>query len=467
MEAVLPSSCTFTSDSRVNANEKESLMVENYRENTLGYVLPFLSIQDLFCVTQLNKEIERFCELEWKERVFKRFGAIRYNVVSYRRIYALRTYFQQQVASNVSARVYLMNASGDTTYFRIDTGKHLMCSRERACVYNRCERMFDLSLRINRSIQEISALIGMVSLEEARDLLNEHMNLMASVAALRGSLLFESELFQVFPAPVLLDSNVLLRGNYSLDKPEFQGVPLMVQLWISLDSIVYRPLAAPIMLECNNQLTGHKVQRFHELAGMTIDIDDNSMRYNLQPEHLCINVLASNTYLLYLFNPTQFRPLDWSYEAGLRIAGNTHLLPHQKEGVFLNITSNALRVFLSYGKLLDDTGDDTGLRVGSRGGKACAPLAIQCNEGDSTFTFSIIACNRLTQQKRLVVSQAMRLTLPKQNTGKTERHAHLANDAVICYTFDGENVLQYIEFAIGFEALLDVLGIAKFVQGRQ
>jgi hypothetical protein len=63
--------------------------------------------------------------------------------------------------------------------------------------------MFDLSLRINRSIQDISALIGLISLDEARDLLREHINLMASIAALRASLLFESELFQVCCASFL------------------------------------------------------------------------------------------------------------------------------------------------------------------------------------------------------------------------------------------------------------------------
>ncbi|OQR98049.1 hypothetical protein ACHHYP_09245 [Achlya hypogyna] len=436
-----------------------------YRENSLCYVLPFLSESDLLHVTLVNKEIEGFCEIEWKARVIERYGHIRYNVASYRRVFALRSFLQRKVAGNVSARVYLMNGAGDTTFFRIDTGRSLMCSRERASVYNRCERMFDLSLRINRSIQEISALIGMVSLDEARDLLNEHMNLMASVAALRGSLLFESELFQVFPAPVLLDANVLLRGNYTLDTTAFQSVPLMMQLWVSIDSVVYRPLAVPVMLECNDVPTGHKTIRFHELAGMTIDIDDNTIRYNLQPNHLCMNVLASNTYLLYLFNPTGFRPLDWSYEAGLRIGGATHLLPHQKEGVFLNATTSALRVFLSYGKLTEDASEATGLRVGSRGGNACAPLQIACSEGDLAITFSIIGCHRLTQEKRLVVSQAMRLSLPPQGrVAKTERHAHLANDAVICYSFDGTNTLQYIEFAIGFEPLLDALGIATFVQ---
>ncbi|KDO26409.1 hypothetical protein SPRG_08212 [Saprolegnia parasitica CBS 223.65] len=424
----------------------------SYRENTLGYVLPFLSVPELLVVTQLNKEIERFCEVEWKERVVALYGHVRYMAASYRRIFALRTFFSRKPATNVSARVYLMNAAGDTTFFRIDHGRSLMCSRERASVYNRCERMFDLSLRINRSIQEISALIGLVSLDEARDLLNEHMNLMASVAALRGSLLFESELFQVFPAPVLLDANVLLRGNHALDDPAFQGVPLMMQLWVSLDSVVYRPLSVPIMLDCNELATGHKTVRFHELAGMTIDIDDNSIRHNLQPNHLCMNVLASNTYLLYLFNPTSFRPLDWSYEAGLRIGGHTHLLPHQKEGVFLNAASSALRVFLSYGKLVENRGN------------ASAPLGIACSEGDVAFTFSIIACNRLTHAKRLVVSQAMRLSLPPAHrSAKTERHAHLANDAVICYSFDAANVLQYVEFAIGFEALLDTLGIASFL----
>ncbi|KAF0682388.1 Aste57867_25476 [Aphanomyces stellatus] len=443
----------------------------NYRESYLGYVLPFLSTPELYHVTLVNKEIQAFCEHEWKARVTARFGPVRYAPDSFRRVFALRCHFQRKVASTVSARVYVMNTDGDTTFFRIDAGKPIMCSRERAAVYNRCERMFDLSLRINRSIQEISALIGMVSLDEARDLLNEHINLMASVAALRGSLLFESELFQVFPAPVLLDANVLLRGTYALEPP-FRDVPLMMQMWVSIDGVVYRPLSIPLLLHqqtppppvATNQEealpppAAYTAVRFHELAGMTIDIDDNSVRYALGSDSLCMNALASNAYLLYLFNPTSFRPLDWSYEAGLTIGVDTHLLPPQREGVFLNGTSSALRVFLSYGKLVEIDAERP--QTSSR-----ESLEIPCESSDSTFTFSVIATNRLTLAKKLIVSQAMRITLPPPalRYGKLERHAHLANDAVLCYSFDLANTLQYVEFAIGFEPLLHLLDVAPFV----
>ncbi|RHY05111.1 hypothetical protein DYB25_003110 [Aphanomyces astaci] len=474
-----------------------------YHESYLGYVLPYLATTDLYCVTALNKEIEAFCEQEWKIRVAERFGALRYPAMSYRRVYAMRCHFQRRVSSNVSARVYLMNTNGDTSFFRIDSSKPIMCSRERAAVYNRCERncllwlrfahhdhhdamvgMFDLSLRINRSIQEISALIGMVSLEEARDLLNEHINLMTSVAALRGSLVFESELFQVFPAPVLLDTNVLLRATHALELP-FRGVPLMMQTWVSIDNVVFRPLSIPLLLHPSpppppvvNEPHDHTAPvappcytaaRFHELAGMTIDIDDNSVRYDLQPDAVTLNTLVSNAFLLYLFNPTSFRPLDWSYEAGLAIGSHTHLLPSEREGVFLNSTTSALRVFLSYGKqqltpvasaqaALDDQPPDT-LPSHRR------PLDIACAAGDSTFTFSVIATNRLTQAKKLVVSQAMRITLPAPayRYGKLERHAQLSNDAVLCYSFDLDNHLQYVEFAIGFEPLLHALDVVPFL----
>jgi len=148
-------------------------------------------------MTLVNKELLTKCEEEWKIRVVAKFGSLRYLPLSYRTIYKLRMHFQRKVVKNVSARVYVMNSAGQTSFFKMGAGKNLMCSRERALVYNRCERMFDLSLRINRSIQEISALIGMVSLDEARELLNEHISLMASVADLRRTLMFESELFEV------------------------------------------------------------------------------------------------------------------------------------------------------------------------------------------------------------------------------------------------------------------------------
>jgi hypothetical protein len=112
----------------------------NNHESGLCYVMPYLSIGDLLQVTLVNKEIQACGEQEWRARTIARFGQLRYLPSSYRRIYALRCHFQRKVASNVTARVYLMNTAGDTTVFRIGTGKSLMCSRERADVYNRCER---------------------------------------------------------------------------------------------------------------------------------------------------------------------------------------------------------------------------------------------------------------------------------------------------------------------------------------
>ncbi|RHY27817.1 hypothetical protein DYB32_006512 [Aphanomyces invadans] len=446
-----------------------NLNANSYHESYLGYVLPYLSTPELFRVTVLNKEIEAFCEREWKARVAARFGALRYQASSYRRIYAMRCHFQRRVSSNVSARVYLMNTNGDTSFFPIDSSKPIMCSRERAAVYNRCERMFDLSLRINRSIQEISTLIGMV-----------------------------------FPAPVLLDTNVLLRATHALGR-RFCGEPLMMQIWVSIDNVVYRPLSIPLLLTPSPPSpsvqavhattvgdTGttpalpvapcYTTARFHELAGMTIDIDDNSMRYTLQPDSVTLNTLVSNAYLLYLFNPTSFHPLDWSYEARLTVgtsprpdaaesngqfAGTqTHLLPTEREGVFLNNATSALRVFLSYGKLAQA---DESLNEGvppTAAASSRQALNVPCDTGDSTFTFSIAATNRLTQTKKLVVSQAMRITLPpptNRSNGKLERHAHLANDSVLCFSFDQQNNLQYVEFAIGFEPLLHALGVVSLV----
>ena len=93
---------------------------------------------------------------------------------------------------------------------------------------------------------------------------------------------------------------------------------------------------------------------------MTIHIDDNTLRYKLQPSSssaaagggdICLNALVGNTYLLYLFNPVGFRPLDWTYEAVVYVGAVRYALPVQREGVFLNTATSALRVFLSYGKL--------------------------------------------------------------------------------------------------------------------
>ncbi|KAF1323724.1 hypothetical protein FI667_g10291, partial [Globisporangium splendens] len=541
----------------------------------LEFVVPFCTNAELACVSLLDREHERICEHEWRLRVLRRYGNLRYDTRAWRKCFKLRAHLEQKVVDAVTARVYLMNGRGETQCFPLPRGKSLMCSRERAVVYNRCERMFDLSLRINRSIQEISALIGMVSVDEARGLLNEHINLMTSVASLRGSLLFESELFQVFPAPVLLDANSLLRGTFSFPDASFlQSSTLMMQVWASIDGLIYRPLSPPTVIEHyadameedvgeNNgasdaQATAvdengtisptgttaaeyHSV-KLHDLSGMTIHIDDNTLRYKLHKNEICINALVSNTYLLYLFNPLNFRPLDWTFEAVIHVDAMRYVLPVQREGVFLNTTSYALRVFLSYGKISEkelqqDDNENGASTMGgsrSRGAETSEPLEIPytcgVNIDDSQIlSFCLTATNRITKETREVASKSAcisvasaseeeeqedaapvaptesmeppasgeaqvemvsekenamqqedqdlvnmdtqapltspRTTKTKTPAGPTERHVHLPRmDAMICYSFSpSRHLLQYVEFAIGFEPLMHQLGVSSFL----
>jgi len=506
----------------------------------LPFVLGFCSLCELRGLSQVSRDVSAVCELEWRLRTLARFGDLRFSTYQWRRCFLLRSQFRHKAADHVTARVYLMNSRGETRFFPVETGVPLMCSRERAVVYNRCRRMFDLSLRINRSIQEISTLIGMVSVDEARGLLNEHISLMASVAALRGSLNFESELFQIFPAPVLLDTNALLRVTHQFedqDVDEFlQSSLLMMQVWASIDGLIYRPLAPPATI----QATPDRVERdgetvtetqtygslkLHELSGMTISIDDNTLRYRLQGGQLCVNALVSNTYLQYLFNPLQYRPLDWTFDAMLQVGDATYVLPVEREGVFLNTTSYALRVFLSYGKLPDKppssngeatsrsqeqetasaevagaaTAADTPPTAGARGADNSDPLEIPYDGQREIFAFHLTATNRITKKRCVVASKATCLSLlPSPATasaaerrlrqlsiGSTstlsdeeeaaerdasttpnstlERHVHLPFDAMICYCFAPSCRLQYVEFAIGFEPLMHILGVAEFL----
>jgi hypothetical protein len=522
--------------------------------SVLPFLVPFCSAGELDRLGLVDKESASLCDVEWRQRIVARFGALRFATPHWRKVFKLRTYLQRRVVENVSARVYLMNTRGETTCFSMGTGKSMMCSRERAIVYNRCERMFDLSLRINRSIQEISALIGMVSVDEARGLLNEHINLMASVASLRSSLMFESELFQVFPAPVLLDANTLLRGTYQFPNCEFlDSTTVMMQMWVSIDGLIYRPLAPPsviqpqesrpsalppVPLELEREQPqdlvsvppgdrppppsqeGHanyNVMKLHELSGMTIHIDDNTLRYRLQEQEMCVNALVSNTYLLYLFNPMQFRPMDWTYEAVLYVGETRYPLPLQREGVFLNSNTLAMRVFLSYGKMPErapdggnalggddaDTDDESAPSSvtrgpGTRGSEDSEPLAIAYDGEAEVFSFLLMATNRITKETREVANKAAcfsLLTSPQttaavaptdapeaeaQGRGSEEstivkasnrvaedksheRHVHLPYDAMICYCFSPNYALQYVEFAIGFEALLHRLGVSNFL----
>ncbi|EGZ10498.1 hypothetical protein PHYSODRAFT_520686 [Phytophthora sojae] len=438
----------------------------------LPFVLGFCTLPELRSLALVSRDVASSCEPEWRLRTLARFGELRFATGQWRRLFMLRSQFRRKAVDKVTARVYLMNNRGETRFFPIERGTPLMCSRERAVVYNRCKRMFDLSLRINRSIQEISTLIGMVSVDEARGLLNEHISLMASVAALRGSLNFESELFQIFPAPVLLDTNSLLRVTHKfLDQEDaefLQSSLMMMQVWASIDGLIYRPLAPPATIQPTPdriQRDGDNVEeiatyaslKLHELSGMTISIDDNTLRYRLQEDELCVNALVSNTYLLYLFNPLQYRPLDWTFDAMLQVGETRYVLPVQREGVFLNTTSYALRVFLSYGN---------------------EPLEIPYDGQREIFAFHLTATNRISKKTHVVASKATCLSLlPSPNTNERdtptthaagtapplERHVHLPFDAMICYCFAPSCRLQYVEFAIGFEPLMHILGVAHFL----
>ncbi|KAG6970809.1 hypothetical protein JG688_00004686 [Phytophthora aleatoria] len=494
----------------------------------LPFVLSFCSLPELQRLSQVSRDVSSICELEWRLRTIERFGELRFVTSNWRRCFLLRSQFRRKAVDQVTARVYLMNNRGETRFFPIERGTPLMCSRERAVVYNRCKRMFDLSLRINRSIQEISTLIGMVSVDEARGLLNEHISLMASVAALRGSLNFESELFQIFPAPVLLDTNSLLRVTHKFqdeDDAEFlQSSLMMMQVWASIDGLIYRPLAAPATIQETPdrvQQVGENVEetatyaslKLHELSGMTISIDDNTLRYRLQRDELCVNALVSNTYLLYLFNPLQYRPLDWTFDAMLQVGDARYVLPVQREGVFLNTTSYALRVFLSYGKLPEkppssNPGQEnlvadsaTASTGGARGAEDSDPLEIPYDGQREIFAFHLTATNRISKKTHVIASKATCLSLlpsissasvverrlrqmsieststlsdeeadeSDANTTSAatvpplERHVHLPFDAMICYCFAPSCRLQYVEFAIGFEPLMHLLGVTDFL----
>lgn len=514
----------------------------------LPFVLGLCSLSELQQLSQVSRDVSAVCEPEWRLRTLARFGELRFVTSQWRRCFLLRSQFRRKAVEKVTARVYLMNNRGETRFFPIERGTPLMCSRERAVVYNRCKRMFDLSLRINRSIQEISTLIGMVSVDEARGLLSEHISLMASVAALRGSLNFESELFQIFPAPVLLDTNSLLRVTYKFQEEQdadfLESSLMMMQVWASIDGLIYRPLAPPATIQLTPdriQQLGENVEeevetttyaslKLHELSGMTISIDDNTLRYRLQGDEICVNALVSNTYLLYLFNPLQYRPLDWTFDAMLQVGDTRYVLPVQREGVFLNTTSYALRIFLSYGKLPEKppplangettTGDQeqenasvevadatqasaTPSTGGARGAEDSEPLEIPYDGQREIFAFHLTATNRTSKKTCVVASKATCLSLlpPTSNASAVERrlrqmsiessstwsddeeeadesdtsttsggtapplerHVHLPFDAMICYCFAPSCRLQYVEFAIGFEPLMHLLGVADFL----
>ncbi|TYZ61592.1 hypothetical protein PybrP1_011007 [[Pythium] brassicae (nom. inval.)] len=520
----------------------------------LELVAPFCSTRELARLSLLDVESARACEPEWRARVLARFGSLRFRPAAWRRCFALRAHLARRVVDTAAARVYLMNGRGETRLLALRSSRSLPCSRERAAVYSRCERMFELSLRINRSVQEISALVGAVSPDEARALLREHLGLLASVASLRGSLLFESELFPVFPAPVLLDANALLRGTLTLcdeghmsDEGDGSRTPtlrftdsstLMMQVWASIDGLIYRPLAPPALIEpfrspaagaADDSEAGelpapaavaeaaaapaerdYNVVRLHDLSGMTINIDDNTLRYRLHAHELCVNALVSNAYLLYVFNPLGFRPLDWTFHAAVLVDGVRYALPVQREGVFLNTVSHALRVFLSYGKI-PDSGASTAAAATSnsrpRGGEDSAPLDIPCADGDQVVAFRLTATNRISKRECEVVaktsllstsdrvgdrasspdaesirsdseadkladvdqtfpaadSSSSLLSPPPPLASATERHVHLPYDAMICYNFSPRCALQYIEFAIGFEPLMHQLGVSPFL----
>ncbi|KAF1781574.1 hypothetical protein GQ600_27967 [Phytophthora cactorum] len=328
----------------------------------LPFVLSFCSLPELQRLSQVSRDVSSICELEWRLRTIERFGELRFVTSNWRRCFLLRSQFRRKAVDR----------------------------------------------------------------------------LMASVAALRGSLNFESELFQIFPAPVLLDTNSLLRVTHKFqdeDDAEFlQSSLMMMQVWASIDGLIYRPLAAPATIQETPdrvQQVGENVEetgtyaslKLHELSGMTISIDDNTLRYRLQRDELCVNALVSNTYLLYLFNPLQYRPLDWTFDAMLQVGDARYVLPVQREGVFLNTTSYALRVFLSYGKLpekppssnqeqenlvADSATASTG---GARGAEDSDPLEIPYDGQREIFAFHLTATNRISKKTHVIASKATCLSL--------------------------------------------------------
>ncbi|KAG1691114.1 hypothetical protein DVH05_027189 [Phytophthora capsici] len=433
----------------------------------LPFVLSFCSLQELQHLSQVSRDVSSTCNPEWRLRTIARFGDLRFVTSQWRRCFLLRSQFRRKAVESVTARVYLMNNRGETRFFPIERGTPLI--------------------------------------------------LMASVAALRGSLNFESELFQIFPAPVLLDTNSLLRVTHKFkdeEDTEFLQSPLMMmQVWASIDGLVYRPLAPPSTIQETPdrvQEVGENVEetatyallKLHELSGMTISIDDNTLRYRLQGDELCVNALISNTYLLYLFNPLQYRPLDWTFDAMLQVGDERYVLPVQREGVFLNTTSYALRVFLSYGKLPEkplpngtasenQEQENASVEVasaaaesatpstsGSRGAENSDPLEIPYDGQREIFAFHLTATNRISKKTTDRRLRQMSIeststwsedeeeasdTNPADTAPQLERHVHLPFDAMICYCFAPSCRLQYVEFAIGFEPLMHLLGVADFL----
>ncbi|CAI5719182.1 unnamed protein product [Hyaloperonospora brassicae] len=521
----------------------------------LPFVLGLCSLSDLQQLSLVSPSVSAVCELEWRLRTIARFGALRFATSQWRRCFLLRSRFQCSAVDRVTARVYLMNDRGETRFFTTARGTPLLCSRERAVVYNRCKRMFDLSLRINRSLQDIATLVRLVSVDEARGLLNEHIGLLAAVAALKSSLQFESDLFQVVPAPVLLDTNALLRLRHRFEAAEdvafLRSSVLLMQIWASIDGLIYRPLAPPAAIQSTTfkqrqqpsgadgaHVAEYASMKLHELSGLTVRVDDDTLRYRLQEDALCVNALVSNTYLLYLFNPLQYRPLEWTFDALLQVGDATYALPVQREGVVLNATSYALRIFLSYGKLpdkstallptderpigdheqTDGAAEGTGAAAedpmpgGAREVESSRSLGIPYDGQREVFAFHLTATNRMSKKTCVVASKATSLSLgpPLQpslprneepiggqrlghqsfevpstksdgsvqgdetdgsassatsrgDTLALERHVHLPFDAMICYCFAPSRCLQYVEFAIGFESLMHLLGVANFL----
>ncbi|KAI9918696.1 hypothetical protein PsorP6_012008 [Peronosclerospora sorghi] len=473
----------------------------------LPFILRLCSLSDLRDMSQVSRDVSAMCEHEWRLRTLLHFGDVRFHTSHWRRCFLLRSRFRRNAVDEVTARVYLMNNRGELRFFSTEKGTPLMCSRDRALIYNRCKTMFDYSLRLNRSIQELSTLIGLVSVDEARRLLNEHIGLMTSVTALRELLHFESDLFPLYPAPVLLDTNALLRVTHKFHAEQnaafLASSLLMMQLWVSIDGLIYRPLAPPeVIQKMPNHFDHHEDHRtqyasmkLQELAGMTVDLDDNTLRYRMQGDELCVNALVSNAYLLYLFNPLHYRPLDWTFDAYLQVGDTVYQLPRRREGAFLNTKTYALRLFLSYGKRPCTTRGETTMDTMDERGQAHASaklpnglegaetsfmkdieerqaLTIPCNGQHEIIAFRLTATNRISKKTCVVASEATCVSLARAKgdashdetaSRSLERQVPLPYDAVISYYFAPSCCLEYVEFAIGFESLMHLLGIAEFL----
>lgn len=450
------------------------LFIETTESNMHAVIIQliakFLSKLEIVRLTTVSKNFRDAVDVEFQKRYFDVHCRTSFHCLSWRQYTALQYHYEQNLVSKLKCKSVIMCSQGSWSVSDdVDRAKEVMSSKTRALVHEKCQRLFELSFQVNLSLHQVRMLTGRLSAGSTAALLEEHTSLMQSIEALRATLSFEGALYDKVKSPVLMELNGLVEFHEYIPKYE-ESKGVVLQLFASLDGTRYVPLTASRKLKLQTNYTDCNCIRYHPVCGTEFELDDNTIRYQLCDNKLCVNAMVSNSYLQYLFNPFRYVPHEWKYIATVNINGVQIELPIMPERVLHCQGSPGLEIYFRYGDR--DAQDDGGVEQG---------LHIIC-EQSGFLGMELHAQHERQNQSKVIVSETMTYAentsrqvarskvkkLDQKNTKSSTQsrfewiHPPLPHSAsqkvIITYGCrmegKGQVSIDYIECTLGFDALL-------------